>query len=209
MGIRSLYSPCSKPHGTCFSMDSSTFADFVNAADMMEFERNLAAIIAVTQPVSDKRNPFFFNKFYGTKVGNMPWWLTWTEQHWNCKNNCHAADVLMDGWLMNHHWNEGTSPGFFGPSGVKTHGCTMCRALFDGKVSTKCHNRTTNELMVAIVNSNFDDSPPESPLCNSMNRVMIGTSPAANLVNMDSWTAPNGLAYQVSNIVMHRRKKRY
>ena len=70
MGIRSLYSPCSNPHGTCFSLDSSTHSlPNPTPADMMEFERTLAAIIAMAQTVSNDRNPFFFNKFYGT----IPW----------------------------------------------------------------------------------------------------------------------------------------
>ena len=201
MAIKSLYSPCSKPHGTCFSLDSTAFDSTVTANEMMRFERTLAAIIALTQPVSDKRNPFFFNKFYGTKVNGVPWWLTWTEQHWNCKDNCQAADVLLhphqaNDWAMNHHIWE-SSPDQFGPSGVKTHGCTMCRALFDGRISTKCHERTTDELMVAFVNGDFDDKPMASPHCSTMNRVMIGTNPATNLADMAGWAAPNGLAFQV------------
>ena len=66
-GIRGLYSPCSRPAGTCFSLDSTVHsAGAVSGSDMMEFERNLAAIIALTQPVSNENNPFFLNKFYET-----------------------------------------------------------------------------------------------------------------------------------------------
>ena len=213
MGIRSLYSPCSKPHGTCFSLDSTTFAmGSLSAGQMMQFERNLAAIIAATQPVSNKRNPFFFNKFYGSD----PLGVTWTEQHWNCKDNCHAADVLAhpndaNVWAMNHHFQEPTPGAVWGPSGVRRDGCSMCQAMFDGKVETKCHNHTTDELMIAIINSNFDDQPPigASPPCSNMNRVMIGINPAANLMDMAGWVAPNGLAYQVNvlssspNVLIH------
>ena len=199
MGIRALYSPCSKPHGTCFSLDSTTHSlPEPVPSEMMEFERGLAAIIAMAQPVSNERNPFFFNKFYGT----IPWGLTWTEQRWNCKDNCDAADVLLhpsgaNAWAMNHHMSE-SFPDQMGPSGVQNHGCGMCRAMFDGKVDSECYEKTTDELMVTFVNGEFDAPPTgTASSCGSMNRVVIGTSPAVNLMHMFDFVAPDGLAYQV------------
>ena len=201
MGIRSLYSPCSKPHGTCFSLDSSTHSlPNPTPSDMMEFERALAAIIAMAQPVSNDRNPFFFNKFYGT----IPWGITWTEQNWNCKDNCDAADVLLhptgaNDWAMNHHFPE-TFPGQMGPSGVHNHGCGMCQAMFDGKIDGTCHEKTMDELIVSFVNGDIDWMGPPGTVssCSAMNRVMIGTNPSSNLMDMMDWAAPSGLAYQVT-----------
>ena len=199
VGIRGLYSPCSKPHGTCFSLDSTTHSLPGSApSNMMEFERSLAAIIATTQPVSDKRNPFFFNKFYGTR----PRGITWTEQSWNCKDSCDAADVLMhpantNSWAMNHHYPEASDGVQWGPSGVRNDGCKMCQAMFEGDITNNCNNKTSNELMIAFVNGGFDDASGPSPPCMTMNRVMIGTTPASSIVDMLNWVAPNGLAYQV------------
>ena len=61
--------------------------------------------------------------------------------------------------------------------------------------------------MVAFVNSQFDDTPPASWPCNTMNRVIIGTDPASSLTDMHNWAVTpasdfgqfwsSGLAYQV------------
>ena len=153
----------------------------------------------MAQPVSNDRNPFFFNKFYGT----IPWGATWTAQDWNCKDNCDAADVLLhptgaNDFEMNDHFPE-VYPDQMGPSGVNNHGCGMCQAMFEGKVDGSCYEKTTDELMVAFVNGNIDGpaAPGTISSCSSMNRVMIGTNPATNLMTMMDWAAPNGLAYQV------------
>ena len=165
---------------------------------MMEFERNLAAIIALTQPVSNVDNPFFLNKFYQQ--------FTWAaDSDWQCKENCAAADVLLSSPVQHHvtEWIPGIS-------GLRYYGCLLCRYQFDGKFkSGKCHvNSDKNkELMVAFVNSQFDDTPPASVPCNTMNRVVIGTDPATSLNTMHNWAVTpataggqfwsSGLTYQV------------
>jgi len=198
-GIRGLYSPCSRPRGTCFSLDSTVHAaNGLTGAQMMEFERNLAAIIALTQPVSNKHNPFFLNKFYQT--------FTWAaDQDWQCKENCEAAAQLLSSPVQ-HHVQE-LIPG---TSGLRYYGCYLCRYQFDGRFqSGRCHDNVERgkELMIAIVNSNFDDAPPADWPCNTMNRVIIGTDPATDLNTMNEWSvkpAPpfgsfwaSGLSYQI------------
>ena len=164
---------------------------------MMEFERNLAAIIALTQPVSNKHNPFFLNKFYQT--------FTWAAaSDWQCKENCDAANELLSSPVQQHQVEL-----IPGDSGLRYFGCYLCRYQFDGKLqSGTCHKNTVKdkELMIAIVNSPFDDVPPADWPCNTMNRVIIGTDPATDLNTMHEWavkpavgnTWASGLAYQVS-----------
>jgi len=210
-GIRGLYSPCSRPKGTCFSLDSTVHsAAGLSGDDMMEFERNLAAIIALTQPVSNENNPFFLNKFYQT--------FTWAaDSDWQCKENCAAAQVLLSN-PVDQHVTELLPT----TSGLRYFGCYLCRYQFDGQFrSGKCHVNTdkNKELMVAFVNSKFDDTPPASWPCNTMNRVIIGTDPASSLTDMHNWAVTpasdfgqfwsSGLAYQIPfnhNNLMATRK---
>ena len=194
-----MSSPCSRPAGTCFSLDSTVHsAGAVSGSDMMEFERNLAAIIALTQPVSNENNPFFLNKFYQT--------FTWAaDSNWQCKENCAAADVLLSSPVQDH-----VTELIPQTSGLRFYGCYLCRYQFDGKFrSGTCHKNTerNKELMVAFVNSQTDDSGQADWPCDTMNRVVIGTDPASSLTAMHDWAvtpAPShgqfwssGLTYQV------------
>lgn len=196
-GIRGLYSPCSRPRGTCFSLDSTVHAaNGLNGAQMMEFETKLAAIIALTQPVSNKHNPFFLNKFYEQ--------FTWAaDSDWQCKENCEAAQELLSSPAQ-HHRTELIPL----KSGLRFYGCYLCRYQFDGRFkSGACHKNTdkAKQLMIAFVNSQFDDVPPADYPCNTMNRVIIGTDPATDLNTMHEWTVKpatgnfwaSGLAYQI------------
>ena len=111
---------------------------------MIEFETKLAAIIALTQPVSNKHNPFFLNKFYEQ--------FTWAaDSDWQCKENCEAAQELLSSPAQ-HHRTELIPL----KSGLRFFGCYLCRYQFDGRFkSGTCHKNTekTKELMIAFVNT--------------------------------------------------------
>ena len=182
--IRNLYTPCSKPHGTCYLLDSSIpcteYGDL-----MMDFERNLASIIALTQPVSNDCNPFFVNKFFRT-FAYYPW-------SWQCQDKCKAAQTLASSWMDQTAQNTGR------PSWVGG-GCRLCDHAFNNG-GLSCSANTEKELMIGFANSVINSSPGTSQ-CNNYNRVIIGTTQtwaaAATWSSLAAWASP-GLAYQVKD----------
>ena len=73
LGLRNLYAPCFKPHGTAYMLDAT-----VPQSNTFEYQRNLASIVAQVQPVGDNCNPFCVNKFYN----NFAYYV-WS---WQCKD---------------------------------------------------------------------------------------------------------------------------
>jgi len=173
--VRSLYTPCSKPHGTCYLLDSSMpLTSFGN--QLMDFERNLASIIALTQPVSNDCNPFFVNKFHRSFA-----WYAWS---WQCKDKCQAAQTLATSSMRTTAQN-GNQPSWIGG------GCILCDHAFNNG-GLSCSSKTEKELLIGFANSAITSRP----ICNSYHRVIIGTTPATTWLSLAAWASP-GLAYQL------------
>ena len=80
VGVRNLYLPCSKPHGTAYMLDADVPSDEpgVTAGQLYLYQRQLAGIVAMVQPVGDDCNPFCASKFYA----NFGFYV----HNWPCKN---------------------------------------------------------------------------------------------------------------------------
>lgn len=176
--IRDLYSPCSKPHGTCYLLDSSLPSPF--NSELMDFERNLASIIALTQPVSNDCNPFFVNKFHRSFA-----WYAW---NWQCQDKCNAARTLATTSMQSTSQNSNLDSWIGG-------GCHLCDHAFNNP-GLSCSDDTEKELLVAFANSGIYSSTFTTSKCNSYNRVIIGTTPATTWPPLAAWASP-GLAYQL------------
>ena len=146
---------------------------------LMDFERNLASIIALTQPVSNDCNPFFVNKFHRSYA-----WYAWS---WQCQDKCNAARVLATSSmrLTNQNGNQ--------PSWING-GCHLCDHAFNNG-GLSCSANTEKELLIGFAN-NAINSAPGSAKCNKYHRVIIGTTPATTWGPLAAWASP-GLAYQV------------
>jgi len=178
--VRNLHSPCSKPHGTCFLLDSSApvSVTYPPGNQLLDFERNLASIIALTQPVSNECNPFFVNKFYRNGAG-----YGW---HWQCQDKCNAARTLATLASTSQNGNQ--------PSAIGS-GCYLCDHAFNNN-GLSCSADTKNELLIAFANSGIYTTPFTAAKCNKYKRVIIGTTPASIWTQLASWASP-GLAYQL------------
>jgi len=176
--IRNLYLPCNKPHGTCYLLDSSVFPGGLAGSQLMDFERNLASIIALTQPVSKDCNPFFVNKYF----------RNWAIYPWNaqCHDKCNAARILATTFMRFTQTNN--QPSWIGG------GCILCDHAFNNG-GLSCSANTDKELLVAFANNAIYTSP-DNGKCKQYNRVIIGTSPATTWPALTGWASP-GLAYQV------------
>ena len=142
----------------------------------MDFERNLASIIALTQPVSNDCNPFFVNKFHRSFA-----WYAWS---WQCKDKCRAAQTLATSSMGSTSQN-GNQPSWIGG------GCGLCDHAFNND-GLSCSTKTEKELLIGFANSAIFSNPT----CNNYHRVIIGTTPATTWSSLLSWASP-GLAYQV------------
>ena len=79
VGVRNLYLPCSKPHGTAYMLDADIpTVPGVSANAIYLYQRQLAGIVAMVQPVGDDCNPFCASKFYA----NFGFYV----HNWPCKN---------------------------------------------------------------------------------------------------------------------------
>ena len=88
LGLRNLYAPCFKPHGTAYMLDAT-----VPGSNTFQYQRDLASIVAQVQPVGDNCNPFCVNKFY-----NYYAYYVWS---WQCKDRfvC-SIDLLITVGLL-------------------------------------------------------------------------------------------------------------
>jgi len=150
----------------------------VSASQLMDFERNLASIIALTQPVSNDCNPFFVNKFHRSFA-----WYSWS---WQCQDKCNAARQLATS-SMRWTAQNGNQPSWIGG------GCHLCNHAFNNR-GLRCSAKTDKELLIAFANNAFYSYPWNR--CNNYNRVIIGTTPATTWPALTSWASP-GLAYQL------------
>ena len=178
--VRNLYSPCSKPHGTCYLLDSSmpVSVTYPPGNQLLDFERNLASIIALTQPVSNDCNPFFVNKFHRT--------FAYYIHSWQCQDKCNAAQTLAT-TSMRFTSQNGNQPSWIGG------GCILCNHAFN--YPHACSKETEKELLIAFANNNLKVNPGLNT-CKKYNRVIIGTTPATTWPPLAAWASP-GLAYQV------------
>ena len=177
--IRNLYLPCSKPHGTCYMLDSTVFNSALPGSQLMDFQRNLASIIALTQPVSNECNPFFVNKFFRNYA-----YYGW---NWQCKDKCKAAQTLASS-SMDFTYQPGTQPSWIGG------GCILCNHAFNNGGLT-CSKNTEKELLIGFANSQVYHVP-DANTCKKYHRVVIGTIKDSQWNNLAAWASP-GLAYQV------------
>ena len=194
--IRNLYLPCSKPHGTCYMLDSTVFNSALPGSQLMDFQRNLASIIALTQPVSNECNPFFVNKFFRNYA-----YYGW---NWQCKDKCKAAQTLASS-SMDFTYQPGTQPSWIGG------GCILCNHAFNNGGLT-CSKNTEKELLIGFANSQVYHVP-DANTCKKYHRVVIGTIKDSQWNNLAAWASP-GLAYQVkikvnNNISIADLSKKY
>ena len=146
---------------------------------LMDFERNLASIIALTQPVSNDCNPFFVNKYHRS--------LAWYAWSWQCKDKCQAAQTLATSSMRSTAQN-GIQPSWIGG------GCILCDHAFNNG-GLSCSAKTNKELLIGFANSAIYSTPGWSR-CNNYHRMIIGTTPATTWGPLAAWASP-GLAYQV------------
>ena len=177
--IKNLYLPCNKPHGTCYLLDSTVSPGGLSGSQLMDFERNMASIIALSQPVSKDCNPFFVNKYFRN--------FAWYSGSWQCQDKCNAARTLATTPMRYTQTNN--QPSWIGG------GCILCDHAFNSG-GLSCSTNTDNELLIAFANNAIYTSP-DAGKCKKYNRVIIGTSPATTWSALIGWASP-GLAYQVN-----------
>ena len=146
---------------------------------LMDFERNLASIIALTQPVSNDCNPFFVNNFHRSYA-----YYGW---NWQCQDKCNAARTIATSSMRITNQN-GNQPSWIGG------GCILCNHAFNNG-GLSCSKETEKELLIAFAN-NAIKSFPGTNQCNNYHRLIIGTTPATTWGPLAAWASP-GLAYQV------------
>lgn len=195
VGIRNMYAPCFKPHGTAYMMDADvpTSGSGTTASSLYWYQRQLASIVAMVQPVGDNCNPFCTSKFFRN--------FAWYAHNWPCKDRCQAWSFFqkntgMTSYTPNQAWQQQ-------PSWVRG-GEILSKLCFDrpNLNGHKCMKCTKNELLIAFTNSPIYPAP--SSVCggNPYQCAAIGVHPA-NHANMDSW-AKTGPAYHLPSTSVYR-----
>jgi len=137
LGLRNLYAPCFKPHGTAYMLDAT-----VPGSSTFQYQRDLASIVAQVQPVGDNCNPFCVNKFYN----NFAYYV-WS---WQCKDRCEIFSLFNSRSFASHQSpNSGNS--WVGGGLILADHCFKNKRL-------PCTNCTSNELVIAFTNSQIRGS---------------------------------------------------
>jgi len=190
VGIRNLYAPCFKPHGTAYMMDADVpHVPGTSESQTYLYQRQLASIVAMVQPVGEDCNPFCASKFHNS--------FAWYAHSWPCQSRCEAYRFFQENPGMTS-FNYQAAPSWVGGGEILSKLC-FNRPQYDGH---KCMDCTKNELLIAFTNSAIIPSAPSVCGGNSYNCATIGVSPAA-YINMDAWTN-SGPAYHLPNTVEYR-----
>jgi len=198
IGIRNLYAPCFKPHGTAYMMDSNVPSGVpgVSPFSLFFYQRQLASIVAMVQPVGDDCNPFCTSKYYRN--------FAWYAHSWPCKSRCEAhkfftSDISMQSFQANQ---QQQSPSWVGGGEI------LSRLCFDAPHPNghECMNCTKNELLIAFTNSPMWTFPPGVCGGDPYHCAAVGTG-TANWNNMDTW-ADSGPAYHLPHDVFYRAAAR-
>jgi len=196
VGVRNLYLPCSKPHGTAYMLDADVPTTGVSAGDLYLYQRQLAGIVAMVQPVGDDCNPFCASKFYA----NFGFYV----HNWPCKNRCEAMNFLSVSPPASIS-SFAQRPGV--PSSWVRGGEILSRLCFDRPHlrGHECMNCTTNELLIAFTNSPVITQPS---ICDNgrFSCVAVGVHPA-DLQDNDDW-AKTGNAYHLPSTTIYRQAAR-
>ena len=135
------------------------------------FQQHLAAFFAYTMPATRDKNPFFAVQFDGEQA--------WSCNNWSCNERCDASDIIR---------NDFEDVLESDARGRIEDACHLARKA----MSNDCGPGTRKPLLVAIVNSNFDDHVlthhhyRESSCRLFQDRVIIGTH-ASNRRQMKKW----------------------
>ena len=189
-GIQNLYAPCFKPHGTAYMMDadvpSGGFTPYMSSYTLYRYQRKLATIIAMTQPVGDECNPFCANKFYRN-------WAYYSHS-WPCQDRCEAYNFFnsqsMSSFRSNKFWK--TQPSWVRGGEILADVCFNQNKNRKGHECMECAN---NELLISFTNSPIYPTP--SANCGSKYYcAAIGINPAT-YENMDQWDKTSGPVFHV------------
>jgi len=191
IGIRNLYAPCFKPHGTAYMMDSDVPSSTATepAADLYQYQRHLASIIAMVQPVGDSCNPFCASKFYQR--------FAYYSHGWPCMDKCEAwqffnSDSQAAAFRPNQNWRSKDEWSWVGGGEILADICFNYNEQRPGHECMKC---SKNELLVAFTNSPVMPVPGNYCGGNPFQCAAIGIAPS-NLMNLDAW-ANTGPAYHL------------
>lgn len=184
------YPVTNKYQGTAYMLDSTSWqtSSLLSYQRLSSYQRNLGSIVALTQEVGNKCNPFFLNKYYRNFA-----WYNWA---WPCKDKCSAAAQLHTNDVKSYL----TGPANTLPYDWIRGGCILAdHAMNNPGLPCSSNTHDKKDAVIAISNSKFRDqgnTPVPSPNCRQFNRIMIGTNPAASLAQMTTW-ASSGMAFQM------------
>jgi len=149
MGIRNLYAPCFKPHGTAYMLDADVPGTSVTASQTYKYQRDLASIIGQVQPVGNDCNPFCTSKFHQNFA-----YFAWS---WACKDRCQIFDHFNSPSVSS--FNVNSSPSWVGGGKILANHCFQNPGL-------PCTECASNELIIAFTNSRLNNFFPNTGWCN-------------------------------------------
>jgi len=148
MGIRSLYAPCFKPHGTAYMLDADVPISSTPQLTY-QYQRDLASIIGQVQPVGNDCNPFCTSKFHQN--------FAYYASSWACKSRCEIYNHFHSPWVSSFNVNSG--PSWVGGGKILADHCFKNSGL-------SCTECASNELIIAFANSRFNNFYPNTGWCN-------------------------------------------
>jgi len=178
MGIRNLYAPCFKPHGTAYMLDADVPGSTATAAfQTYQYQRDLASIIGQVQPVGNDCNPFCFSKFHQNYA-----YYAWS---WACQSRCQIFDHFNSPWVRT--FTRKSSASWVGGGKILANHCFKNSGL-------ACTDCASNELIIAFTNSQLSNFYPGSGWCNGPSvgsgqpfycaAVGVGTANWYNMANL-------------------------